>query len=314
MNAADGADGTDRDALQRHVLGGCRWWHQPESSATAFGALGRQVDLPPAVLEAMRAMPARPHLTHCDGWRIWALTPVAFRPATAQVVVGHLVVATDGAVVISVGGLPELAAEEFVAHVSDRPGAQPDVAVAVVLGIIGEVLDAAARAVSDLDDAVEDIEEVVFAPQRGSHAERIYRLKREVQRVRRSVGPLPELLSTPAAAAANLGADAEREVSSPELRARARRVVEQVTHADDLLDSVLAAHHTQVTIQQNDDMRRISAWVAIVAAPTAIASVYGMNFRYMPELASPLGYPAVLLVMLGVCATLYGLFRRSGWL
>jgi magnesium transporter len=69
-----------------------------------------------------------------------------------------------------------------------------------------------------------------------------------------------------------------------------------------------------VTIQQNDDMRRISAWVAIVAAPTAIASVYGMNFRYMPELGSPLGYPAVLLVMLGVCATLYGLFRRSGWL
>jgi magnesium transporter len=104
------------------------------------------------------------------------------------------------------------------------------------------------------------------------------------------------------------------DAGSPELLARTRRLVEQVAHTDDLLDSVLAAHHTQVTIQQNDDMRRISAWVAIVAAPTAIASIYGMNFRYMPELTSPLGYPAVLLVMLSVCVTLYLLFRRSGWL
>lgn len=313
MSSAHGPDDASRAALERHDPGGCRWWHGPDPSADTLAALGRQVDLPSAVLEAMRATPARPHLTQCEGWRIWALTPATFRPATAQSVVGHLVVATDGAVVLTLGGIPDLTVEEFVARVSDRRD-QPDDAEAVVRCIFGAVLDAAAESVSELDDAVEDIEEVVFAPQRGSHAERIYRLKREVQTVRRCVGPLPDLVSTSAAAATNLGADAGTDVGSPVLHARARRVVEQVTHADDLLDSVLAAHHTRVTIQQNDDMRRISAWVAIVAAPTAIASVYGMNFRHMPGLSSPLGYPAVLLVMLGVCATLYGLFRRSGWL
>jgi magnesium transporter len=207
----------------------------------------------------MHAIPARPHLTRCEGWRIWALTPVTYRPATAQAVVGHLVVATDGMAVVTVGGLPELAADEFLARVRERPGAPRDDAEALVVGIFGVVLDAAARAVSELDDAVEDIEEVVFAPQRGSHAERIYRLKREVQRVRRCVGPLPELLDTFPAAAASVSADPDAGVGSPELLARARRVVEHVAHADDLLDSVLAAHHTQVTIQQNDDMRRISA-------------------------------------------------------
>jgi magnesium transporter len=161
---------------------------------------------------------------------------------------------------------------------------------------------------------VEDIEAAVFAPRRGSHAERIYRLKREVQTVRRCVSPLPELLSTSAAPTSTLHVEAATDAGSPDLIAQTRRLVEQVTHTDDLLDSVLAAHHTQVTIRQNDDMRQISAWVAIVAAPTAIASIYGMNFRYMPELTSPMGYPTVLLVMLSVCVTLYLLFRRSGWL
>jgi magnesium transporter len=259
MSAANGPHDTDRDALERHDLGGCRWWHGPEPSADTFAALGRQVEPPSAVLEAMHAIPARPHLTRCEGWRIWTLTPVTFRPATAQAVVGHLVVATDDVVVVTVGGLPGLAAEEFVARVRERLDPPPDDAQALVLGIFGEVLDAAARAVSELDDAVEDIEEVVFAPQRGSHAERIYRLKREVQRVRRCVGPFPELVSTSTAAASSVGVDTDLGVGSPGLLARARRVVEQVAHADDLLDSVLAAHHTQVTIQQNDDMRRISA-------------------------------------------------------
>jgi magnesium transporter len=117
------------------------------------------------------------------------------------------------------------------------------------------------------------------------------------------VGPLPELFSSPAAPTSTVRAEAAAAAGSPELLAWAQRLVEQVAHTDDLLDSVLAAHHTQVTIRQNDDMRRISTWVAIVAAPTAIASIYAMNFRYMPELTSPLGYPAVLLVMLSVCVS-----------
>jgi magnesium transporter len=216
--------------------------------------------------------------------------------------------------VITGGGLPELTAQEFVARVSRRTDPRLADADAVVLAVIAEVLDAAGRAVSALDEAVEDIEAAVFAPRRGSHAERIYRLKREVQTVRRCVSPLPELLSTSAAPTSTLHVEAATDAGSPDLIAQTRRLVEQVTHTDDLLDSVLAAHHTQVTIRQNDDMRQISAWVAIVAAPTAIASIYGMNFRYMPELTSPMGYPTVLLVMLSVCVTLYLLFRRSGWL
>ncbi|HEV2771803.1 MAG TPA: CorA family divalent cation transporter [Thermoleophilaceae bacterium] len=67
-------------------------------------------------------------------------------------------------------------------------------------------------------------------------------------------------------------------------------------------------------VRQNEDMRKISAWVAIVAVPTMIAGVYGMNFEQMPELRWTFGYPLVVAVMVAICALLYRRFRRSGWL
>ncbi len=81
-----------------------------------------------------------------------------------------------------------------------------------------------------------------------------------------------------------------------------------------MLSSLVQAAVGKVAMQQNIDMRKISAYVAIAAVPTAIAGIYGMNFDYMPELRQPWGYPAVLLVMLVVCAMLFRAFRRNHWL
>ena len=67
-------------------------------------------------------------------------------------------------------------------------------------------------------------------------------------------------------------------------------------------------------MRQNEDMRKISAWVAIIAVPTAVAGIYGMNFEHMPELGWRFGYPAVLLLIAAICLVLYAKFRRSGWL
>ena len=77
---------------------------------------------------------------------------------------------------------------------------------------------------------------------------------------------------------------------------------------------MLTANLTQVSIQQNEDVRKISAWVAIIAVPTMIAGIYGMNFDTMPELRWDFGYPLVLAVMVSICATLYRYFKRAGWL
>ncbi len=93
-----------------------------------------------------------------------------------------------------------------------------------------------------------------------------------------------------------------------------RRVREQLDGYRDLLTSVLEANLAQITIQQNQDVRTISALVAILAVPTMIAAIYGMNFDHMPELRWDFGYPAVLLAMAGICFALYRYFKRIGWL
>lgn len=92
------------------------------------------------------------------------------------------------------------------------------------------------------------------------------------------------------------------------------QAADRIASYDEMLSSLVHAALAKVSVQQNIDMRKISAWVAMAAVPTMIAGIYGMNFEYMPELAQPWAYPTVLLVMVLVCALLYRTFRRNHWL
>ena len=92
------------------------------------------------------------------------------------------------------------------------------------------------------------------------------------------------------------------------------RTINRARSLSDLLASALDANVAQISVQQNEDMRKISAWVAIAAVPTMVAGIYGMNFEHMPELDSVVGYPLVLALMALVCFELYRRFRRAGWL
>jgi len=95
---------------------------------------------------------------------------------------------------------------------------------------------------------------------------------------------------------------------------RLLRVVEEIERDSALLTSMLDANSAQVAMRQNEDMRKISAWAAILAVPTMIAGIYGMNFDHMPELRWVFGYPLAVAVMIALCALIYWRFRRSGWL
>jgi magnesium transporter len=92
------------------------------------------------------------------------------------------------------------------------------------------------------------------------------------------------------------------------------RVREQVSGLDELLSSILQASLARTTLADNEDMRKISAWAGIIAVPTAIAGIYGMNFKFMPELQWQYGYPLVLVIILIACVLLYRGFKRNGWL
>jgi magnesium transporter len=184
---------------------------------------------------------------------------------------------------------------------------------AVVHAVADAAVDGYDAVLSVLEAELDAVEEVVFAAGRGDHAERLYGLRREVQAARRAVDPLVDVTERLVRTRGlHVGEDLQvyfRDVQDHVIRSRDR-----LATIDVLSNSAFDAHLAQVAIQQNDDMRRISAWVGIAAAPTLIAGVYGMNFENMPELSWRFGYPAVLGLIATVCLSLYTAFRRNGWL
>jgi magnesium transporter len=184
---------------------------------------------------------------------------------------------------------------------------------AVLHAIIDRVVDDYGPAITGLGEDIDQIENQVFSGERANPAERIYRLKREVLDFSHAAGPLVDPVDRLARG--------HYAMIHPEVRTYFRDVTDHLLRAHeqlesfrDLLTSVLSANLAQVTVRQNEDVRKISAIVAIVAVPTMIAGIYGMNFEHMPELRWTFGYPLVLAVMASICFALYRYFKRVGWL
>ncbi|MER5813284.1 magnesium/cobalt transporter CorA [Streptomyces sp. NPDC002033] len=185
---------------------------------------------------------------------------------------------------------------------------------AVLHAIADHVVDDYVAVTEAVQNDMDAVETAVFSEDGGrGDAGRIYQLKRELLELRRAVAPLGRPLEHLATQPIP--------VIPPEVRAYFRdvhdhliRATEQIGAYDGLLDSVLQAHLAQVTVAQNEDMRKITAWAAIVAVPTMVCGVYGMNFDNMPELHWTYGYPLVVCVMAVACFVIHRGFRRNGWL
>jgi magnesium transporter len=187
----------------------------------------------------------------------------------------------------------------------------PSVVLHAILDrVVDEYLAVAAALQADIDE----IEVSVFAgANRAADTNRMYSLKREVLALRRSAAPLLNALGRlsdqPLAEVHPDVREYFRDVSDHLLE-----VVELVASFDDLLNNLVTANLAQVSVVQNEDMRKISAWVAIAAVPTMVAGIYGMNFDNMPELHWRFGYPLVVGVVTLVCLGLFRAFKRNGWL
>lgn len=184
---------------------------------------------------------------------------------------------------------------------------------AVMHAVADRVVDSYIEAAAGLAEDIDELESVVFAPGTRVDIEQIYVLKRELVELTHVIGPLTVPLR-------RLSVD-HLDLIPSEIRHYFRDVqdhhaiaVAEVTSLDEQTTSLVTAAMTIVGIQQNTDMRKISAWVAIAAAPTVIAGIYGMNFRRMPELDTQYGYFVVLGVMVVTCTALFLLFRRNRWL
>ena len=184
----------------------------------------------------------------------------------------------------------------------------------VLHAILDRAVDGYLAVTAALQEDIDELETSVFAgTDRGADSNRMYVLKREVLALRRSAGPLSGPLRLLADRPFRLVAEDIREYFR-DVDDHLSEVVEQVASFDDLLNTLVAANLAQVSVAQNEDMRKISAWVAIAAVPTMVAGIYGMNFDHMPELHWRFGYPIIAGLVLLVCIGLYRSFKRNGWL
>jgi magnesium transporter len=182
-----------------------------------------------------------------------------------------------------------------------------------VYAVCDRVVDAYERVGKSLEIDVDEVEESVFSPARTDDSVRIYTLKREIAEVRRAVLPLRDPMRQ-AAGGVVKGLAPEAAPFFRDVADHLARVAETVDNLEGLLSSAFEAHLARIQVQQNDDMRKISAGVGLVAAPTLVAAIYGMNFDNMPELHWAFGYPFALCLMALASLSAFVFFKKVGWL
>jgi magnesium transporter len=288
------------------------WVSLRDPSADELAAVKAEFGLPAPLVDDLAAAARRPVLELTGELLFavvktttWVAAEEAVRLGEVQLVLGDGFVVSvdrDGAVL-----------ERVRQDLDDDPELVGAGLAAVLPCVVDHAAESYGPVLGALNDAVEEVEEAVFSPVGSRPTERIYRLSRQVLEFRRAVAPLTEMLDRLAADSSTATGERLRQ-RYRELRAHLLHLVELADGLGNLLANVLQANLTEISVRQNDDMRRISAWVAIWAVPTLLAGIYGMNFRHLPELEWAFGYPVVLAVMVLICLGLYRGFRRSGWL
>ncbi|MEV7611462.1 magnesium/cobalt transporter CorA [Streptomyces sp. NPDC089799] len=292
--------------------------HEPEQEE--FAGLAELFELHPLAIEDAVHAHQRPKVERYDGTLFAVFKTVRYvehaeLTATSEVVdTGELMafIGADFVITIRHGGHGSLGPLREALEASPEQLAKGP--AAVLHAIADHVVDDYLAVTDAVQHDLDAVESAVFSESGGrGDAGRIYQLKRELLELKRAVAPLErplQQLATQAMPAVELDFRAYfRDVAD-----HLSRVIEQITSYDALLDSVLQAHLAQVTVAQNEDMRKITAWAAIVAVPTMVCGVYGMNFEHMPELRWTYGYPTVLGVIAVACFVIHRSFRRNGWL
>lgn len=265
-----------------------------------------------AVEDAVEAH-QRPKLDVYEDTLLAVLKPARYDDDAEQVVLGEIIVLVSDHFVIAVrhGEASRLA--EVRRDLERRPDDLAFGPGSVLLDVLDRVVDDYVPVLEGLEADIRELEEQVFSPETGAPTERIYRLKRQVLHFRQATQPLLDPIDRLARSRFVAIEPGLREYYR-DVHDHLLRVVERVAAAGDLLTSILEANLTQVSVRQNEDMRKISAWVAMAAVPTLLAGIWGMNFAAMPELDEWWGYPLALSLMAVIVIAVYVRFKRSGWL
>jgi magnesium transporter len=296
------------------------WLGLHEPSQEEMAAIANTYDLHELAVEDAVKAEQRPKLEQFGVVHFLVLRTTRYVPhreltETSQVVeTGQMMIFIGERFVITVrhGDASELASVRADLE-TDRAALLEQGPWAVAYAVTDRVVDLYLEVADQVEADLDILEEGVFSRDGASPVQQIYQMKRELVEFRRAVVPLQRPLATITAPQSRLVPKEIRRYFR-DVQDHLTRTVEQVSSYDDLLNSILQARLAQVTVDQNNDMRKIAAWAGISAIWTAGAGIYGMNFVYMPETKWQYGYPVVVAVMLVVSVLLYRAFRRNGWL
>jgi magnesium transporter len=287
--------------------------YEPEE----FEAVTREFDLHELAVEDAINAHQRPKLERYGEMLFLVLKPARYVDETETVEFGEVHVFAGKDFVVTVRHRPASELHRVREQLEGLPHLLRRGPVAIVHAICDRVVDDYEPVVSGIENDIDEIENQLFG-EGGDVSRRIYELTREVIDFQRAstplVGILERLIQVP-------GIDDEERRYLRDVLDHAIRVQEQVTGFRDLLSNILSVNLTretktlsEVAISQNEELKKISAWAAILFAPTLVGTIYGMNFEHMPELGWGAGYPFAIALMLVVCVSLYVLFKRREWI
>ncbi len=313
----------DLEALRREPADNTDflWIGLHDPTQAEFDGVDSELKLHPLAVEDVLSGNQRAKIERYDDTMFVVLKTLRYIDSTSDVETGEVMLFIGDRFVVTVrqGALNPLAG--IRRHLEAKPDLLRLGRMSVLHAVVDSIVDNYGVVERELATDLDDIETRVFGGEGLAESRDIYRLKREVLESRRATTPLLPALELLVHSPSSPLPQGELRLLFRDVADNLKTTNEHIEAYDRLLSDILGAHlaqvsidQTAVSVRQNDDMRKISAWVAIAAVPTMIAGIYGMNFNDMPELRWHYGYFAVLCVMAVICVVLYRFFRRSGWL
>ena len=293
--------------------GGFVWVGLAEPTQEEFDHVVGELNFHPLAIEDAVSAKQRPKIEDYDGLTFFVIKTVFYNEARSEISTGELMCFVDKHFIVIVRhgeGTPLTTVRHDIEAKPEQLNMGP---FAVLHAVADRVIDEYTKIATELENDVINIENKVFSGKRKTYSQEIYFLKREVIEYRHAIEPLILPLQK---------ISSEIFTAAPSaIKPFFRDTVDHLQHAhehatgmDSLLTTVLQADLAHVQVRQNEDVRRISAWVALAAGPTMIAGLYGMNFETMPELTWKFGYPLVLGVIATLSGYLFYRFKKEKWL
>ena len=314
----DGRRSETPDSLEQaheacRAADGFAWIGLYEPTQEEFESVAGEFDLHELAVEDAITAHQRPKIERYGDSVFVVLKSARYRDETETVEFGeiHAFVGSDFIITVRHGQASEL--HEVRERLENDPDLLRRGPTAVLYAIMDRVVDDYAPVAEGLETDIDEIEAAVFGGGDAGVSRRIYALSREVIGFRRAVHPLNGMLETMIEGEV-YDFDSELHRYLRDVQDHALRVTERVEAFRELLSNILSVNLTLVGINQNDEVKKISAWAAILFAPTLVAGIYGMNFEVMPELTWASGYPFALTLMVATAVLLHLIFKRAGWL